>query len=137
MAQFGSGSEFAAQCPQIPPPDGWRPWTDNDGPVPDSLGARAKALTDDTSIPLGTTESFPLPGVTTLLRLEPRLWSRDTQANLVEGCFRSTGIYLPSSSAGAVSPPSETSLTKTVGVLTAASLLVGIVASLAAWGASK
>lgn len=105
--------------------------------MPDALAARAKALVQDPSVPLGVTESFPLPGVTTLLRLEPRTFDRDAQGNLVEGCFRVTGIYLPiatAEGAGVVAPSDTGGLTKTVAVLTAASLSVGIVASLAAWG---
>ena len=137
MAQFGPGSQLAAQCPQVPMPSGWRAWTDADGPVPDALMARAKAIVQDPSVPLGVTESFPLPGVTTLLRVEPRAFDRDAQGNLMEGCFRVTGIYLPvatAAAAGVVAPSDSGGLTKTVAVLTAASLTVGIVASLAAWG---
>ena len=71
MVQFGAGSALAAQCPVVPTPDGWKPWfLDTDGPVPEALLARAVALAADQSIPLGTTESFPLPGVTTLIRVE-------------------------------------------------------------------
>lgn len=84
-------------------------------------------------MPLGTTESYPLPGVTALVRIEPRLWGRDAQGNLVQGCFRVGGVYLPSGTAvGAVAPPAD-GLTKAVGVLTAVSLVVGTVATLAAW----
>lgn len=135
MAQFGSGSQLAAQCPRVPTPDGWRPWTDSDGPIPDALSARAKSLTDDTSVSLGTTESFPLPGVTTLIRVEPRIWNRDSTGALVEGCFRASGVYLPAGAPAAtnISPPVD-SMSKAIGVLTVVSLAVGTVATLAAWG---
>jgi len=132
MAQFGAGSELAAQCPQVPTPDGWRSWTDGDGPVPDALAKRATALATDASIPLGVTESYPLPGVTTLIRVEPHVWGRDEKGDLVQGCFRSTGIYLPAAGGGITAPESKTA--KTVGVLTAISLAVGTVATLAALG---
>ena len=135
MPQFGTGPQLAAQCQPVPTPDGWRPWSDADGPVPDKLGSRAAALVNDASVPLGTTESFPLPGVTTLIRVEPRVWSRDATGTLVEGCFRSSGIYLPIGSAtGAGIVPPDSSLNRTVGVLTAASLVIGIAASLHKWG---
>lgn len=139
MAQFGAGSELAAQCPRIQAPDGWRAWLEGaDGPLPDALSKRALALIADQALPLGSTESFPLPGVTTLIRVEPRVWGRNDKGELVEGCFRSGGVYLPSGAAegaGAVTPPSEMSRTeKIVGVLTAISLVVGTAATIATWG---
>jgi hypothetical protein len=97
-----------------------------------------KALIADESMPLGATESYPLPGVTTLIRLEPRVWGRNAEGVLVEGCFRSVGIFLPSGAppgAGAVTPPtSDSKLAKVIGVLTVASLAVGTVATLTTWG---
>ena len=140
MTQFGTGPALAAQCPQVPPPDGWRAWTDADGPVPDALAKRAAALAADPSVPLGTTESYPLPGVTTLIRVEPRVWTRDPQGNLVEGCFKAGGAYLPISAppaAGAVAVPTTDTLTKTIAVLTAVSLAVGTVATVATLRGSK
>jgi hypothetical protein len=136
MAQFGAGPQLAAQCPIAPTPDGWRAWTDAEGPIPDALAQRAKAIVDDLSLPLGTTESYPLPGVTTLIRIEPRVWSRDEQGALVQGCFRGVGIYLPSGAAegAGIAPPSSSGLDRTIGVLTAVSLVVGTVATLATWG---
>lgn len=131
MAQFGVGPELAAQCPSAPSPDGWRPWTDVDGPLPDALARRAQALADDQTLPLGATESYPLPGVTALIRIEPHVWRRDTQGNLVQGCFRAGLVYLPG---GAVAPSTSSGLDRTVGVLTVVSLAVGTVATLATWG---
>ena len=130
MAQFGSGAAIAAQCPVAPIPDGWRAWTDADGAMPDALVKRAQAIVADTSVPLGATESYPLPGVTTLIRVEPRVWARDAQGGLVQGCWRSTGIYLPSGAG--VTPPSSggDSLSRTIGVLTVASLAVGTFATI-------
>ena len=133
MAQFGAGPELAAQCPSVPSPGGWRPWTDADGPVPDALAQRALAVAGDLSAPLGMTESYPLPGVTTLIRIEPRVWSRDSQGNLVQGCFRAGSIYLPSGTVAGdtVTPPVQTdSLSRTVGILTAVSLAVGTAATI-------
>jgi hypothetical protein len=132
MAQFGSGSALAAQCPVAPIPDGWRAWTDADGAIPDALAKRAQAISADQSVPLGATESYPLPGVTTLIRVEPRVWTRDAQGALVQGCWRSTGIFLPSG-AGVAPPSSGDNLSRTVGILTAVSLAVGTAATLAAW----
>lgn len=134
MAQFGAGSELAAQCPVASAPEGWRYWVDADGPVPDALGTRAKALAADTSVPLGTTESFPLPGVTSMLRVEPQTWGRDATGTLVQGCFRATGIYLPTGTPEGVNAPSKWE--RAVTVLTVASLVVGIGATLATWGKS-
>jgi hypothetical protein len=134
MAQFGAGPELAAQCPTVPAPDGWRPWTDAEGPIPEALEKRAAAFVADLSIPLGSTESYPLPGVTTLIRIEPRVWSRDAVGNLVQGCFRSGGIYLPD---GGVTSPQEkggSGWEKTIAVLTVASLAVGTAATLYSWG---
>ena len=89
----------------------------------------------DQGVPLGTTESYPLPGVTTLIRVEPRVWNRDPQGTLVQGCFRSAGLYLPSGSAAAagITAPSDAGLSRTVGVLTVVSLAVGTTATIAAW----
>lgn len=116
----------------MPPPDGWKPWTDAEGPIPDALAHRANALAGDSAVPLGTTESYPLPGITTLIRVEPRIWSRDAQGALVQGCFRAGGVYLP---VDTVSPPTENdSLARTISVLTVVSLAVGTAATLAAWG---
>lgn len=133
MAQYGVGPDLATQCPVVPPPDGWRAWIDADGPVPDALAKRASAFASDTSVPLGSTESYPLPGVTTLIRIEPHAWSRDAQGNLVQGCFRTGAIFLPATES--VTPPTS-SVDKTVGVLTAVSLVVGTAATLASWGKS-
>lgn len=134
MAQFGSGAELAAQCPRVSTPDGWRPWTDADGPMPDVLAKRSKSLVDDQSVPLGTTESYPLPGVTTLMRVEPHLWGRDKTGNLIQGCFRAAGIYLPSAapSAESITAPTMSGTTKAIAGLTVVSLSVGIIATVAA-----
>lgn len=131
MAQFGAGTELAAQCPIAPIPDGWRNWSDADGPVPDALAKRAQAIANDSTAPLGVTESYPLPGVVTLIRVEPRVWGRDAQGNLVQGCFRTGGIFLPSGApaASGITAPTTGGVDKTVGVLTAISLAVGTVAT--------
>lgn len=131
---FGPGHDLAAHCPRVPTPDGWRPWIDADGPIPDALAKRAAALAADDAVPLGTTESFPLPGVVVLIRVEPRIWTRDEKGALVEGCFKAGVVFLP---AIAVPPPgafSHPGLSQTVGVLTVVSLAVGTVATLATWG---
>jgi hypothetical protein len=133
MAEFGVGPELAAKCPRVPPPDGWQPWTDANGPIPDALATRAQAIAADTAVPLGTTESYPLPGVTTLIRVEPHSWGRDATGNLVQGCFKAAAIFLPSGTApaaGTVTPPSD-GIGKAVGVLTAVSLAVGTIATIA------
>ena len=141
MAQFGPGQALAAQCQQVPTPAGWRPWADSDGPIPDALTARAQAMVADQSVALGATESYPLPGVTALVRVEPRVWLRDAQGALTEGCFRTAGVYLPigtpAVAAAVTAPDSTSSLTKTIGILTAVSLVVGTVATLATWGSRR
>jgi len=138
MAQFGAGPELVAQCPRVPPPDGWRPWIDADGPGPDALAKRAQAIASDTSVPLGTTESYPLPGVTVLLRVEPHVWGRDAQGNLVQGCFRAGAIFLPSGApaVSAITAPQE-STGKIIAGLTVASLAVGIIATVASLTGDK
>ena len=131
--QFGAGSDLAAQCQPVPTPNGWRPWAiDSDGPVPDALALRAQSVAADTSVPLGTTESYPLAGVTALIRIQPNLWSRDAQGGLTQGCFRVGGIFLPDGTPAIVTPPTSSpsdGLTKTIGYLTVASLVVGTVAT--------
>jgi hypothetical protein len=137
MAQFGAGLELAAQCPRVGTPDGWRAWlSESDGPIPDALAKRAQALVDDAAVPLGVTESYPLPGVTTLIRVEPRVWGRDEKGDLVQGCFRAGGVYLPSGSppAETITSPEVSTTSKIIGALTIASLAVGTVATLATWG---
>lgn len=110
-------------------------WVDSDGPIPEALAQRARAIADDPAAPLGTTEGYPLPGVMTLIRVEPHTWSRDAQGNLVSGCFRASGIYLPANAvAVAVSPPSSDKLSKAVGVFTVVSLVIGTAATIATWG---
>lgn len=135
MAQYGAGAQLAAQCPQVSVPDGWRVWSDADGPVPDALAQRSAALVADQTVPLGTTESFPLPGVVTLIRIEPRIWDRDAQGALIQGCFRVGGLYLPAASESVpAAAATQGGLDRTVGWLTAGSLVVGIAATLATWG---
>lgn len=105
--------------------------------MPDALAKRVQALVSDSSVALGATESYPLPGVTTLITVEPRVWTRDEKGALVQGCYRAGGIYLPAGApeaAGAVTSPEPSKLDRTVGVLTAVSLVVGIGSALAAWG---
>ena len=136
MAQFGADPALAAHCPTAPTPDGWREWVpESSGPIPDALLKRAQALVDDATVPLGATESYPLPGVTTLIRVEPRVWSRDAQGNLEQGCFRSAGIYLPE--VPVITPPSSDKTNTLVGWLTAASLAVGIGATIFSMGDGK
>ena len=102
--------------------------------MPDDLLARSQALVADTAIPLGTTESYPLPGVTTLMRVEPSLWGR-SNGDVVQGCFRSTGIYLPSKAPLVKSTEEKkegiSPTTKLIGGLTVVSLTVGIIATVA------
>lgn len=139
MAQFGAGSALAAQCPVASIPDGWRAWlVDADGPVPDALMKRAKAVIDDPAVPLGATESYPLPGVTTLIRVEPRVWGRDEKGDLVEGCFRMAGIYLPGGTAegAGIKPPSSNRWDRAITILTVASLAVGTAATIHGWSRS-
>jgi hypothetical protein len=138
MAQYGAGTELAAQCPRVSAPDGWRAWVDADGPLPDALAKRAQAVAADAAVPLGTTESFPLPGVTVLLRVEPHVWGRDAQGNLVQGCFRAGAIFLPSGAPTIpITPPQESGSGKLVVGLTVTSLAVGIIATLASLGGDK
>jgi hypothetical protein len=136
MTQFGAGPEFAAQCPSAPTPDGWRPWIDADGPMPEGLAQHAERLAVDQSVPLGTTESHPIPGITTLIRVEPRVWARDEQGSLVKGCFRTGVVYLPSGTPAVtttIAPPMS-KMAKAAMTLTVVSLTVGIAATLARWG---
>jgi hypothetical protein len=136
MTQFGAGPEFAAQCPSAPPPEGWRPWIDADGPVPENLVQHAEAMAANQTIPLGTTEGHPIPGITTLIRVEPRVWARDTQGTLIQGCFRVGAIYLPSGTPAILTTaePPMSKMSKAVMALTAVSLTVGIAATLVRWG---
>lgn len=131
--QFGADPKLAAQCVLAPTPDGWRPWAESsDGPVPDALTKRAAALAADQAVPLGTTESFPLPDVVPMIRVEPRVWNKDEKGNVVQGCFRNGSVYLPyATAAGAgITPPQVSGLSKAVTVLTVASLSVGTVATI-------
>ena len=135
MTQFGVGPELSAQCPSTPPPDGWRAWIDADGPVPDVLAKRAVAFAADPDIPLGSTESYPLPGVTTLIRVEPHAWGRDDKGNLIQGCFRAGMVFLPE---GQSATPGKdgSGWDKAVAIGTVISLAVGTAATLYSWGKS-
>ena len=137
MAQFGAGAQLAAQCPVVPTPDGWTPWVPEIyGPIPDALAQRAKAIVDDTAVPLGTTESFPLPGVTTLIRVDPRVWGRDEKGDYINGCFRAAGIFLPDGApegAGVKPPVPSSKWDRAITILTVASLAVGTAATLHGW----
>jgi len=130
MAQYGAGTELAAQCPRLEPPNGWRAWSAGDGPIPEAVAQRALALSNDISVPLGTTESYPLPGVTALIRVEPHMWQASTGN---QGCYHAAAVYLPQSALAASS--NADSLGKTIAVLTAASLFIGIVVTLSNWHA--
>lgn len=114
------------------------PWTDANGPIPDGLAQRAQTMANDQTVSLGATQSYPLPGVVTLIRVEPRVWSRDATGEPVTGCFRVGGIYLPSGAtpdASDVTPPEDSdTLSKWVGGLTVVSLLVGTLATISTWG---
>lgn len=131
--QFGADPSLAAQCMPVPTPDGWRPWADLDGNKPDALVKRASALAADQSVPLGTTESFPLPGVVTLIRVEPQVWGKDDKGNLVQGCFRSGSVYLPygTGQGAGIRPPQVDGWSRAATILTVASLSVGTVATVA------
>lgn len=137
--QFGVDPRLAAQCAQVPTPDGWRPWiVDGDGPIPDALAKRVAALSADQAVPLGTTESYPLPGVITLIRIEPRVWGKDDKGNLVQGCFRTGSVYLPGATAsGAGIAPPVSGWSKAATILTVASLTVGTVATIASMRSGK
>jgi len=139
MVKFGAGPELAAQCPQMAPPDGYRAWIEADGPIPDELAKRAAVLGADVTLPLGAFESYPIPGITTLMRVEPHVWGRDDKGNLVQGCFRAVGIYVPALvAAGAgLNVPSSSRLETTIQVLTAASLVIGIGAAVWRWKKGK
>jgi len=137
MAQFGAGPQFAAQCPRAPWLVGFRPWTDADGPVPAPLAARATALAGDSTVALDTTESFPLPGVTALVRVEARPWLRGADGSLAEGCFRVGGVYLPIDSPPTAPARRDEGWSRTVAILTAASLGVGLLATVSSWAFSK
>jgi hypothetical protein len=130
--QFGTDAKLAAQCVQAPTPDGWRPWADLDGNQPDALVKRATALAADENVPLGTTESFPLPGVVTMIRVEPRIWGKDEKGNFVQGCFRTGSVYLPYAAAtgAGITPPQVSGWSKAATILTVASLAVGTVATI-------
>ena len=82
-------------------------------------------------MPIGATESYPLPGVTVLLRVETRAWGRDDQGNLTQGCFRVAGVYLPEVS---VVSPEVDGWTRAAGILTVVSLAVGTIVTLTTWG---
>jgi hypothetical protein len=133
MVQFGAGADLAAQCPAAPIPDGWSPWSDENGPIPDGLAARAQAVANDATIALGATESYPLPGVTALIRVEPRVWGKDTGGNLVQGCFRVGGVFLPTETGDVTPPTTVDKTTKIIATLTVVSLVVGTAATLHSW----
>ena len=104
--------------------------------MPEALAQHAERMAADQAVPLGTTESHPIPGITTLIRVEPRVWARDAQGTLIQGCFRVGTIYLPSGTPAIMTAtaPSMSRMEKAVLVLTAASLTVGITATLVRWG---
>ena len=62
---------------------------------------------------------------------------RSDQGQLIQGCFRAGGIYLPIYTAEKITPPTTDKLTKAVNVLTVISLAIGTVATLAALGRRK
>lgn len=139
MAQFGPGTQLAAQCPRPDAPDGFRLWSpDWDGPVPDPLAQRATTMAKDSSVPMGAVEGFPLPGVVALIRVETHVWGTDGAGKLTAGCFRVAGVYLPVEKTTLVQPVTrESTWTKTAAILTAVTLSIGLVASLTSWASSK
>jgi len=141
VAQTGVGPQFAAQCPRPAPPDGWRLWNETvDGPVPSALANRGIDMALDPGVPMGATESFPLPGVVALLRVETHVWGPDpgSAGKIVAGCFRVTGVYLPAETTTLVQPVTrESDWTKVAAVLTAVTLSIGLAATLASWAGSS
>jgi hypothetical protein len=139
MAQFGTGPQLAAQCPRPDAMDGWRLWSpDWDGPIPDALAQRAQTMAMDTAVPMGTVESFPLPGVVALIRVETHVWGPDGAGKLAAGCYRVAGLYLPVEKRTLVQPVTrESTWTKTAAVLTAVTLSIGLAATLTSWASSK
>ena len=142
MTQFGAGPLFAAQCPIAPAPVGYRLWVDAlDGPVPDVLARAAADLAADSSVPVGATTNYALPGVVVLLRVEPHVWGPDGAGKLVAGCFRACGVYVPVVPGDpSVQPPTvvrESPWTRTAAILTVFTIAGGILASLVPWGAPK
>jgi len=114
----------------------FRPWLDDtDGPVPTPLALRATVLAADPKVPLGTTENFPLPGITALIRVETRTWRRSPDGSLAEGCFRVGGVYLPAESEE-VQPPiriHDSPWEKAAAILTVVTIGAGIIAGLTSW----
>lgn len=104
--------------------------------MPPDLLERSRQVAES---PIGTTESFPIPGVTTLIRSEPHVWGYDDSGALVKGCFQSGGVYVPTGHETVIAPersgPSRLEIT--VGVLTVLSLAVGTAATLSAWKKKK
>lgn len=139
MPQFGAGTQLAAQCPRPDAPDGYRLWDpDWDGPVPDALAQRARAMATDASTPMGAMESFPLPGVVALIRVETHVWGPDASGKLVAGCFRTAGAYLPVEKTTLVQPLTrESPWAKAAAILTVFTVGAGIIATLTSWASSK
>lgn len=101
--------------------------------MPPALRDRANVLA---SSPLGTTENFPIPGVTAMIRSEPRTWAHDSSGGLIQGCFQAGAVYVPAGHETVIAPVASGGLSRleiTVGVLTIASLAVGTAATIATW----
>lgn len=98
--QYGTGASYQASCPPFPaPPAGYNAWSAyTNGPIPSDIQAKATALSNDMTKPLGYTETVYAGGVPLLLRVDPHTWTTDAQGNAVAGCLHGVGVYVPSPS---------------------------------------
>jgi hypothetical protein len=117
--QYGTGASFQAQCPAFPPPPtGYTSWlVERDGPIPADIQAHATLLANDTTKPLGYTDTVYSGGVPLLLRVDAHTWTTDASGNAVAGCLHGCDVWIPSAAMQATASNSGTNRLLTLSII--------------------
>ena len=96
-AQYGTGTSFQSACPPFPPgPTGYVAWSiPVNGPIPANIQARATALANDLTKPLGYSETIYSGGVPIIVRVDAHSWTTDATGNVVAACTHGADVWVP------------------------------------------
>lgn len=97
-AQYGTGASFQSACPPFPAaPTGYVAWNVNvNGAIPSDVQARATALANDLTKPLGYSETIYSGGVPLILRVDAHSWTTDASGNVIAACTHGADVWIPS-----------------------------------------
>jgi hypothetical protein len=129
--QYGTGSQFAAQCPApLAAPPGFRYWNVAiDGPIPPDILSYCTTAAANMSLPLGYQTSLAVAGKSAIIaQIEPHPWTHNAQGQVVQGCYHACGLYI-STSSPVVPPAAATGGNSVGGILFAVAMGMGAVVS--------